>query len=173
MKNGKRTVVALGVAGIAVAIWAYSMRNAPRDPGTDVADNEQKEGTATQWLDDYEQAQAKAEDSGRPILINFTGSDWCGWCIRLDQEVFDRDAFKTYAQENLVLFVADFPRGFELPEDVARQNQQLAQKHEVRGFPAILLTESDGTVIAQTGYRRGGAEAYVEHIEELLANRRP
>ncbi len=170
MRNGKRTAVALGVAGIAVAIWAYSMGNAPRDPGAD-SGNEQKEVTAASWLDNYAQAQAKAEDSGRPILINFTGSDWCGWCIRLDQEVFDRDAFKTYAEENLVLFVADFPRGFELPEDVARQNQQLAQKHGVRGFPTILLIESDGTVIAQTGYRRGGAEAYVEHIEELLANR--
>jgi len=126
---------------------------------------------APEWLDDYEAAKTQARETGRPILINFSGSDWCGWCIRLDEEVLEKPEFKSFAADNLILFVADFPRQMKLPEATAIQNRALAQKFGVRGFPTILLVEADGTTIARTGYQAGGADAYVEHLKELLADR--
>lgn len=120
------------------------------------------------WLDDYEKAKEQAKAEGKPILIDFTGSDWCGWCVRLDNEVFSAREFKKYAKENLVLFEADFPKRKKISKKTQEQNQQLAEQFGVRGFPTIVLVDSNGEKIAQTGYREGGAEKYVEHLKELL-----
>jgi thioredoxin-related protein len=125
---------------------------------------------AAPWLDDFEQAKQEAKDKGRPILVDFSGSDWCGWCIKLDKEVFSTKTFTEYADKNLVLFLADFPRGKEQSPEVVKQNRELARKYGVRGFPTVLLLNAKGDVIAQTGYQEGGAEAYVEHIKTLLKN---
>ncbi|MFU8781487.1 MAG: thioredoxin family protein, partial [Kiritimatiellia bacterium] len=116
------------------------------------------------WLTDFEQAQAQAKETGRPILVNFSGSDWCGWCIRLDNEVLKEEAFKAYAKDNLVLFVADFPRRTKLPEKLAKQNETLAQRYSIQGFPTVLLLDAKGDVIGRTGYRAGGPEAYIAHL---------
>ena len=120
------------------------------------------------WLTDFEQAKQVAAEKKRPILVNFSGSDWCSWCIRLDKEVFSQAIFKQYAGEDLVLFVADFPRGKKLPDKVRLQNEALAEKHGVRGFPTVLLLDAAGKTVATTGYRPGGAEAYVAHLRGLL-----
>ncbi|MFC1498771.1 thioredoxin family protein, partial [Verrucomicrobiota bacterium] len=61
------------------------------------------------WLTDFEQARKLAKEKKLPILADFAGSDWCGWCIKLDKEVFTKEEFKKYAKDNLVLFLADFP----------------------------------------------------------------
>jgi len=123
------------------------------------------------WLTDFEKAKKLAAEKERPILVDFTGSDWCGWCIKLDKEVFSQDEFKKYAKDNLVLFVADFPRRKELPDDVKEQNKKLASKFGVTGLPTIMLLDKNGEKLQQTGYKRGGAEAYVEHLKELLAKK--
>ena len=123
----------------------------------------------TDWGTDFEEAKAQAKESGKPILVNFTGSDWCGWCIKLHKEVFSKDAFKSYAKDNLILFEADFPRSKKLDEAVKLQNEKLAEKHEIRGFPTVLLLDAEGEVLAKTGYQRGGAKKYVEHLKELIA----
>ncbi len=123
------------------------------------------------WLDDFAAAQAQARELKRPILVDFTGSDWCGWCFRLKDEVFSQAAFQQYAGRHLVLFIADFPRNKSLPAKVREQNEQLARKYEIQGFPTILLLDAEGKVLAQTGYQRGGAEAYVKHLQQLLAGK--
>lgn len=123
---------------------------------------------AESWLTDFEAAQKLAAEKNLPILADFAGSDWCGWCIKLDNEVFSKDAFKEYAKDNVVLFLADFPSRKPQPEEVKKQNEALKNKYGIRGFPTVLLLNADGTVINQTGYQRGGPEAYVEHIKELL-----
>lgn len=120
------------------------------------------------WEDDFAKAKAEAAEKGRPILMDFTGSDWCPWCVRLDKEVFSKNDFKKYARENLVLFIADFPRGTKLPKKEAAQNKELAEKYGVRGFPTVLLVDATGKEIARTGYQEGGAEEYVKHLQELL-----
>lgn len=121
------------------------------------------------WLDDMAAAKSEAQKSGRPILADFTGSDWCGWCVKLEKEVFSQKAFLGYAGSDLVLFVADYPKRKKLPAKVTKQNEELLNKYQVTGFPTILLLDAEGKVLAQTGYQPGGAEAYVKHIKETLA----
>lgn len=121
------------------------------------------------WMTDFEAAKAKAKAENKPLLLDFTGSDWCGWCIKLDKEVFSKDAFKEYASAELVLVELDFPRGKEQPAELKAQNEKLAKQYGVRGFPTIVVLSPEGELIEKTGYQRGGPEAYVEHIKGILA----
>ena len=121
-----------------------------------------------EWTDNLKEAQQQAKKLDRYLLINFSGSDWCSWCIKLDKEVFSQDAFQTYASDQLVLVVADFPRSKEQPEDLKAQNQDLAKKYGIRGFPTVIVLSPDGEVAAQTGYRPGGADDYVAHLKEII-----
>jgi len=122
------------------------------------------------WMTDFEAAKAKAKAENKPLLLDFTGSDWCGWCIKLDKEVFSKAAFEDYAKDSLVLVELDFPRdSSKQTKEVAEQNEALAQKYQIRGFPTILVLSPDGELIEKTGYQSGGAEKYVEHIKEIIA----
>ena len=120
------------------------------------------------WLTDLKEAQQLAEKEKKVILADFSGSDWCGWCIRLDKEVFSQAAFKQFAADNLVLVLIDFPRKKWQTPAQKQTNRELAQKYGIQGFPTVLLLNPDGSVIVRTGYRRGGAEAYVKYLKEQL-----
>lgn len=120
------------------------------------------------WVTDFEAAKKQAAEQKRPILADFSGSDWCGWCIRLDKEVFSQKAFQDYAATNLVLFLADFPARKPQPEPLVQQNKKLAAQYGIEGYPTVLLLDATGKELARTGYQRGGAEAYVEHVKGLL-----
>jgi thioredoxin-related protein len=123
------------------------------------------------WETDFEAASAKAKAEGKHILLDFSGSDWCGWCIRLDKEVFSQKAFKEYADKNLILVLADFPSDKSKQSDeVKKQNEKLAEKFGVRGFPTVYILDSTGKTVAKTGYQAGGPEAYVKHIQALIAD---
>jgi len=124
------------------------------------------------WSTDFEAAKKMAAEKKLPILVNFSGSDWCGWCIKLDSEVFAKKEFKEFARDNLVLFVADFPRAKNQDEKIKKQNAELAKKYEVQGFPTVLLMDAEGKVFARTGYERGGAAAYAEHLKKLIPGRK-
>lgn len=121
------------------------------------------------WLTDFETAKKTAADKKLPILADFSGSDWCGWCIKLDKEVFSQKEFKEFAKENLVLFLADFPRKKKQDEIIKKQNADLSKKYAIEGFPTVLLMDAEGKVFARTGYERGGAAAYVQHLKKLIA----
>lgn len=122
------------------------------------------------WMTDLEKAKAVAKEKNVPILIDFSGSDWCGWCIKLDQEVFSQPAFKAYAKDNLVMVLADFPNDkSKQSAELQAQNEKLAKEFGVRGFPTVYLLNSDGKPIAKTGYEPGGPEAYIANIKKLLA----
>jgi len=129
-----------------------------------------EESTGESWLTDFEAAKAKAVAEQKPLLLDFTGSDWCGWCIKLDEEVFSQDAFKEYANGSLILVELDFPKRKEQSTELKAQNKALAEKYGIRGFPTILVLSPEGELIEKTGYQRGGAEAYVKHIQEILAS---
>jgi thioredoxin-related protein len=124
--------------------------------------------SADEWLTDFAASKKEAAARKVPILADFSGSDWCGWCIKLDKEVFAQGEFKEFAKSNLVLFVADFPRRKELPAAVAKQNKALAKEYEIKGYPTVLLLDENGKVLGRTGYQAGGAKAYVEHLKELM-----
>lgn len=120
------------------------------------------------WESNYQKALKRAKQEHKPILVNFTGSDWCGWCIKLKREVFSQENFKEYAKKNLVLLTLDFPKKKTLPSWEQNQNQKLAQKYGVKGFPTVLLLDNNEKLLFQTGYQRGGAENYIKHLKKNI-----
>ena len=118
------------------------------------------------WLDDFEKAKAQAKAENKKILLDFTGSDWCGWCIKLDKEVFSQPAWKDYAAKHFVLVEVDFPKRTELPEATKKQNQELQKKFNIRGFPTVVITSPSGTKKGELGYVEGGPEAFIKELKK-------
>ena len=123
------------------------------------------------WLTSWDEAAKKSEESGKPILIDFTGSDWCGWCIKLKNEVFSKEAFKTWAKENVVLLELDYPRKKEQTAKMKGQNAKLASKYGIRGYPTILFLDATGKQIGKSGYRKGGPEAWTTHANTQIGKK--
>ena len=122
------------------------------------------------WVSDFEKAKATAAKEGKDLLIDFTGSDWCGWCIKLRKEVFDLDAFKAAGPKNFVLVELDFPQDkSKLSKETQEQNAKLQKQFGIQGFPSIVLADAQGRPYAQTGYQAGGPEKYLPHLDELRA----
>jgi len=122
-----------------------------------------------EWLEDYDLALQKAEAEDKIVLIDFTGSDWCKWCIKLVDEVFSHEEFVDYANKKLVMLKIDFPTTFQqLPAEEQMKRQRLQQRYGVKGYPTILLTNPQGQVIGQTGYQQGGPLKYIDHLEKLI-----
>lgn len=121
-----------------------------------------------EWLQNFADAKAKAAAEGKDMLVDFTGSDWCVWCKRLDKEVFAEEAFQTEAVKGFILVKLDFPQNQELvTEEIRAQNEQLQQQYKIQGFPTVFLMDAAGKPYAQTGYQQGGGAKYVEHLAEL------
>ena len=126
-------------------------------------------GGEVTWFADFDVAQKEAEKTGKDLFVDFTGSDWCGWCIRLHKEVFDHEAFQKAITADYILVALDFPQAEEIKAKVPNpeRNDELAQLHGIQGFPTILLMDSKGQVYGRTGYQPGGPEKYVEHVTGL------
>ena len=106
------------------------------------------------WLTDIDAAKKSASESKKDLLIDFTGSDWCGYCIKLDEEVFSKSAFKRFAKESLVLVELDYPRGKNLPKKTKEQNDALKSKYGISGYPTLILLDSEGKEAARwVGYK--------------------
>lgn len=120
------------------------------------------------WEDNLETALQKAKTENKAVLVNFTGSDWCQWCIKLSSEVFSKPEFKEYADANLILVRLDFPRNIEQSTETKTYNNQLAQKYGVQGFPTVLLFNSSGNLVKTTGYLPGGPVTYVNDLQSSL-----
>jgi len=122
---------------------------------------------AGEWMVNYEKAMEKAKAENKPILVNFTGSDWCGWCIKMDEETFSKPGFQKFASEKLVLLEVDFPRNKEQSDKLKAQNEMLQKKYKVEGFPTFLLMNPNGKVIAKkVGYIPGGPKGLEEWAKE-------
>jgi thioredoxin-related protein len=122
------------------------------------------------WTTDRPKAKAKAEKEKKLVFIDFTGSDWCGWCMKLDSEVFSKPEFAEYAKKNLVLVQLDYPHNKELPADLKAANKALAKKFDVSGFPTLVALKPDGTVAwKQVGYMPGGTSAWIAKLDEAKA----
>ena len=119
------------------------------------------------WLTSLDQAQKEAQTKNRLLLMDFTGSDWCGRCIMLDKEVFSKPEFKEYASKNLVLLELDFPRMKKMPPEVTAQNEKLAMKYGIQGFPTVVVFDSNGKPLGALGYQAGGPRAFIAELEKL------
>ncbi|SDD51600.1 thioredoxin family protein [Pedobacter soli] len=123
------------------------------------------------WMGDFSQAQKEAKLSHKQILINFSGSDWCGPCIRLRKEIFESDNFERYASASLLLVRADFPRQKknQLPKEQVKLNEALAERYNKDGkFPYTVLVDENGKVLkAWDGFPDESAEAFIAEIDQL------
>jgi protein disulfide-isomerase len=121
---------------------------------------------AAVWRTDFPSALQQAQAEHKLVLIDFTGSDWCPWCIKFDQEVLTTDRFFGYAAKNLVLVKADFPRHTPQPENLIRANAALQKTFKVDGFPTYVLLKADGNELGrQIGYVAGGPDAFISELD--------
>ena len=124
------------------------------------------------WSSDFAAAKKEAAESKKDMLLDFTGSDWCGWCIKLNEEVFSQDPFKAGVKDKFVLIELDYPSDkSKLSVETLKQNEELKIAYSVQGYPTILLADADGKPFAATGYQEGGPEAYLKHLDELRAKK--
>jgi thioredoxin-related protein len=120
-----------------------------------------------EWVTDLPQAQAKAKTEKKMVLLDFTGSDWCIWCVRLKEEIFSKPEFVEYAAKNLVLVEVDFPRKKQLSEQQNRANRALADKYGIKGYPTLIILDGDGKKAGELGYMRGGPKPFIAELEKL------
>ncbi len=119
------------------------------------------------WMTDLPKAQAKAKTEHKLVMMDFTGSDWCGWCKKLNAEVFSQPEFATYAQKSLVLMEVDFPRKKEQSDALKKANQDLQEKFKIEGYPTIIVLNGDGKKVGELGYMPGGPKAFIAELEKL------
>jgi thioredoxin-related protein len=121
------------------------------------------------WQTNYKSALEQAAKENKPVLLDFTGSDWCGWCIKLNKETFSQSEFKDFAKKNLILVELDFPKSNPQTAEVKKQNEELQQKFNVHGFPTLVLLNSQGKEITRNaGYLPGGSKAFIAWIEQAV-----
>lgn len=130
------------------------------------------------WLTSYQEAVKQSQKTGKPIMADFTGSDWCGWCIRLHHEVFDTPEFKKWAAKNVVLLELDYPHKVPQSKEIKRQNEGMLKKFPyIEGFPTVLFLKPDGKAFGKYGYDMGGPAHWTAMAEKLIkpksANVRP
>jgi len=133
-------------------------------------------GESLKWHTNVKEAVEIANKENKPIFMFFTGSDWCGWCIRLQKEVFKTPAFEAWAKEKVVLVELDYPKRVPQTEEVKIQNAQLQQMFAIRGFPTVWFvkaTDKEGKInfeqLGSTGYVAGGPSAWLSGANQIIA----
>jgi len=120
------------------------------------------------WLTDLPKAEAKAKAENKMVFMDFTGSDWCGWCKKFDAEVFNTKAFQDYAAKNLVLVQLDYPRKKPQSSELKKANARLKSQYGIQGFPTLVVLNKDGKEIGrQVGYTPGGPSAFIAKLEKF------
>ncbi len=130
------------------------------------------------WHTDVNKASELSIKSKKPLMLFFTGSDWCGWCIRLQKEVFKTPEFIKWANENVTLVELDFPRRKQLEPTLAQQNKNLEQMFAIRGYPTVWFVTPalvDGKMtfnrLGSTGYVANGPQGWLPGANQILANK--
>ena len=127
----------------------------------------QAQAAESDWLTDLPQAQAKAKEENKLVMLDFTGSDWCGWCIKLNKEVFSQPEFADYAKKNLVLVEVDFPRSKPQSAALKKANAALQDKYKIEGYPTIIVLNSAGKKVGELGYQPGGPKPFIAELDKL------
>ena len=130
------------------------------------------------WHTDMNEAFEIANKENKTLMLFFTGSDWCGWCKRLQKEVLNTADFEAWAKDNVVLVELDFPRRTPIDRNLQIQNAQMQKMFQVRGYPAIHFVnpeispegQKNLNSLGNTGYVRGGAEKWLEVANNIVKN---
>jgi protein disulfide-isomerase len=120
-----------------------------------------------EWITDYPRALTRARVERRNVFLFFTGSDWCGWCKRLEEEILTKSEFKNYAKEKLILVKLDFPRQIEQSEALQNQNRTLAAQYGIKGYPTVIVLDPAGRAVKQLGYQEGGPGPFVSALRAV------
>lgn len=130
-------------------------------------------GASPGWLASYDKALEFSKKSGRPVLINFTGSDWCGWCKKMKAETLAKPEFIQFASSNLILVELDFPQGIPQTQEIKAANAAVKNNFKVGGFPTFVLVDSKGAELGrQRGYLAGGVPAFTAQLKNWIATSR-
>jgi thiol:disulfide interchange protein len=114
-----------------------------------------------------DQIQVRAAEAKKPILLEFTGSDWCPPCKMMDKQVFSTEAFQKFAGSNLIFVKLDFPQAKPQTDEIKARNEALAKKFNVEGFPTVVLLSPEGKELArEVGYMGGGAEGFISWVKK-------
>jgi protein disulfide-isomerase len=118
------------------------------------------------WGTDLPKALAQAKADKKMVLLDFTGSDWCHWCMKFDKDTLSTDKFADYAKSHLELVVVDFPNNKPQSDALKAANKALGEKYGVDGYPTFVVLNADGKEIGrQVGYAPGGPEAFIAKLE--------
>ena len=143
---------------------------APRPPADEGAAQPSSAGPASEssWGTDLPAALNRARSENKMVLLDFTGSDWCGWCMKFDQDVLSTDKFAGYAKSKLVLVRLDYPHHHAQDAALKQANEELAKRFGVNGFPTFVLLNSAGRELGrQVGYLQGGPDAFIAELEKF------
>jgi len=165
---GMRTAVIILVVGIIALIAALLLVRPSVTAGQTVprADAQPVDGWEIAW----HRASDRALREGRPVLANFTGSDWCPPCMQLHRDIFATPVFRAWAERRVVLFEVDFPQRIPQAAEVAAQNDALQRRYGINGFPSVLLISAQGVELGRIERRPpGGPEDFVAKVESILA----
>lgn len=152
LRSGKLSTFPQAKLSAADQNFIKANKDAPAAASTTEAPPVVDANRKAKWLTKMDKAQEQSKETGLPILVLFTGTSWCPYCIKLEKEVFSESAFKTFADKNLVLLMLDFGPG-GAPN--SKKDGQLAKDFAVKGYPAYFLTDSTGKQLARGGYHDG------------------
>ena len=136
------------------------------------ASDARQTSTTDGWLTSLDEAKALSRQTGKPILMDFTGSDWCIYCKKLKREVFAKPEFESWARENVVLLEVDFPKYGDQSDLVRKQNEELKQQFKISSYPTVLMVDANDKVLGKMGYRQGGAEPWIQMASTQLPTQR-
>lgn len=128
----------------------------------------QAQTSGIRWETNYEKAVEQSKATSRPIVLFFTGSDWCGWCNKLEKEVFDTREFAQATSNKLIFVKLDFPMQTKLDPNLEKQNKKLQETFAVRSYPTVILLDPNQQPIGVTGYRSGGGTQYAQHLIKMV-----
>ncbi|KJF43249.1 thioredoxin family protein [Draconibacterium sediminis] len=123
------------------------------------------------WQSDFQQSLQTAKTEDKPVILVFSGSDWCAPCMKLENEIWSSDEFKNYSAEHFVLYKADFPRQKKNQPDSGqvKANKELAEKYNQKGFfPLVVVLDKTGKVLGETGYKKLSPVEYIKHLETFV-----
>jgi len=126
------------------------------------------------WAVDFKKALDASKRSGKPLLVDFTGSDWCTWCRLLDERVFAKDDFKAWAKDKVILVKLDFPSNNNQPAAMKKLNRALADRYKIKSYPSVLILDEHGKVHGKSGFK-ATPKTFIASVEKAVeaATRQP
>lgn len=154
-----RNLIAAGVVSAAALVATAATAAEVAEKGAELG----------KWTSDAPAAQELSKKTGKPLFIQFTGSDWCGWCKLMDGKVFSTTEWADYAKDNLVLLYIDFPRGKQQSKELEDQNEKLSEQYGIGGFPTYIILDAQGKQLGQLGASQDAtAPDFIDQVKDVL-----